>query len=137
VGAVAAGAPGGWPIAPATEFKGKPLLYPVGISDVKDVVGKEIDLKNLKEIPFFFFIGDKDENDSVPFRDSFSAENEKQIFESFGKTPVARWPHSQELYSANGLNATFKTYQGVAHEVTSEIREDVIAFFNKIAVPQR
>jgi hypothetical protein len=136
VAAVASGSPGGWPIAPSSEFKGKRLPYPVGIADTKELIGKEVDIKTLKNIPFYFFIGDKDENDSVPFLDSFSTEDEKLIFESFGKKPVERWPLSQVLYSGSGLNATFKTYPGVTHEVTLEVREDVIAFFSKVLTGQ-
>lgn len=133
VGAVSCGSPGGWPIAPVREFKGKALPYPVGISDTKEVAGSEVDLKLLKAIPFYFFIGDKDGNDSVPFRDSFTAEDEKLIFDLFGKTPVERWPSAEQLYRTSGMNAVFKTYKGVSHEVTSDIREDVVAFFNTIS----
>jgi hypothetical protein len=119
-------------LAPLTEFKEKSLPFPVGIADVKELSGKEVDLKAVKDVRFLFFIGDKDENDSVPFRDSFSEEDEKLIFEFFGKTPVSRWPKAEELYKKAGLSVVFKTYPGVAHETPAAVREDVIEFFNGI-----
>jgi hypothetical protein len=131
VAAAAVGSPGGWPIAPVSVFKGKALTYPVGVADLKNLIGKEIDLISLKKVSFFFFIGDKDENDSVTFRDSFSEEDEKIIMELFGKKPVDRWPRSEELYKSAAMRAVFKTYPGVPHEVNRSMREDVIDFFNK------
>jgi predicted esterase len=134
VAAVAVGAPGGWPIAPVSKFKETTLSYPVGISDVKELTGKEIDLKSLRKVSFFFFIGDRDENDSVTFRDSFSELDEQIVMRLFGKKPIERWPHANELYRDSGLQASFKTYPGIPHEVTRDMREDVIKFFNSVVV---
>lgn len=132
VAAAAVGAPGGWPISPVSKFKGKSLSYPVGISDVKDLVGKDIDLKRLKSVKFFFYMGEKDENDSVTFRDSFSSEDEKSVMELFGNKPVDRWPRAKDLYTDLGMHASFKIYPGVTHEVTRDMREDVIRFFGSV-----
>ncbi len=136
VAAAAVGAPGGWPIAPMGSHDGKPLRYPVGIQDVADLAGAQVDLKLLKKVQFFFYIGEKDENDSVTFRDSFSTDDEKLIFEFFGKKPVERWPHSEALYKKTDLRAVFKIYPGVAHETPFNVREDVISFFNGVSVDE-
>jgi predicted esterase len=132
VAAAAVGAPGGWPIAPVSKYKGQALSYPVGINDVKDLTGKEIDLKSLKSVSFFFYIGDKDENDSVTFRDSFSTGDEQIVMRLFGKKPVERWPRAKELYRDTGMQASFKIYPGIPHEVTRDMREDIIRFFDSV-----
>ena len=75
VKAAAIGSPGGWAIAPAAEFKGKTLRYPIGTSDFKTVAGEKLDLKNLRKVPLFIFLGDKDENDSVVFGDGYEEED--------------------------------------------------------------
>jgi dienelactone hydrolase len=127
--AAASGAPGGWPIAPAAEADGAALPYPVGIADVKSLAGEAVDLKAAKPVAFLFFLGEKDGNDSVPFRDSFSKADETLVFGLFGKTPVSRWKKAEELYRSAGMNARFALYPGVGHEVTKEMDEDVAKFF--------
>ncbi|HEX9961133.1 MAG TPA: hypothetical protein VGB00_09390 [Pyrinomonadaceae bacterium] len=131
VKAAAVGSPGGWAIAPVAVFKDKALRYPIGINDFKSISGKKLDLKNLRKVPLFIFLGDSDDNDSVVFRDSYEKEDEELIFELFGKTPVERWDDSKKLYRDNKLNAEFRLYPNVKHAVTKEMLDDIFAFFSK------
>lgn len=131
VKAAVIGSPGGWPIAPADKFKERTLRYPIGTSDLKTVAGRKLDLKTLRKVPLFIFIGDRDENDSVVFGDSYDEADKDLIFEIFGKTPVSRWEASRSLYKAAGLNAEFKLYPGVPHTVTPLMRDDIRAFLLK------
>jgi hypothetical protein len=131
VKAAVIGSPGGWPIAPIAEFNGRQLRYPIGIADFKTVAGNPLDLKKLRQVPLFIFIGDKDDNDSVPFGDSYDEQDKDLIFELFGKTPVSRWAQSESFYKKAGLNATFRSYPGVAHTVTPAMRDDIRAFLLK------
>lgn len=130
VAGVAIGAPGGWPLAPLKSFNEKLLTYPVGISDVEEITNEKIDFQNLKQVPFFFYLGEKDENDSVIFRDSYTKENEDLVFSSFGKKPVERWAIAEKIYKDAGLNAKFKLYKDLGHETSAGTRTDVIEFFN-------
>jgi dienelactone hydrolase len=129
VKAAAVGSPGGWPIAPVAEHRGKALRYPVGVADLEAVAGKPLDAKALAAVPLFVFMGDKDANDSVTFRDSYEEEDEKLISELFGKTPVARWAAAEKLYRDVLPKATFKLYPGAGHTVTPEMQKDLAAFF--------
>ncbi|HEV2802397.1 MAG TPA: hypothetical protein VGW12_18135 [Pyrinomonadaceae bacterium] len=133
VKAAVVGSPGGWAIAPVADFKEKPLRYPIGISDFKTVSGEKFDMENLRKVPLFVFLGDKDDNDSVVFRDSYEKEDEELIFALFGKTPVERWEISKKLYLDNKLNADFRLYPNVKHSITKEIFDDIFAFFSKHA----
>ena len=130
VKAAAIGSPGGWAIAPVETYKEKNLRYPIGTGDFKTVSGEKLDLEKLRKVPMFIFLGDKDENDSVVFGDSYEDEDKILIFELFGKTPVDRWEISKTLYSQAKLNAEFKLYPGVEHKVTKEMRDDIIKFFS-------
>jgi predicted esterase len=136
VAGVAIGAPGGWPIAPIGTYKGKPLPFPVGVSDVSELIGNSVNWDHLKKVHFFFFLGDKDENDSVIHRDSYTKEDEDLIFSNFGKKPVERWPVAERLYSEAGLNAHFKLYKDTGHETNQETRNDVVEFFKAIPIEQ-
>ena len=125
------GSPGGWAIAPVASFEAKTLRYPIGTGDFKIISGAKFDLKSLRKVPLFIFLGDKDENDSVTFRDSYEKEDEDLIFALFGKTPVERWEISKKLYQDNKLNADFRLYPNVKHALTKEIFDDIFAFFSK------
>lgn len=131
VKAAAVGSPGGWAIAPVASFKGKSLRYPIGAHDFRSISGKKFDRENLRKVPLFMFLGGEDDNDSVIFRDSYEKEDEELIFALFGKTPVERWEDAKELYRGSKLNAEFRLYPKVKHEVTKEMMEDILAFFSK------
>lgn len=129
----AAGSPGGWPIAPVA---GAGMTYPVGIADAAQLTGKKIDLAALRRVRFFFFLGAEDRNDSLPYRDSFSAADEATVMSRFGKTPAERWDRARELYERAGLHATFKLYPGVAHQVSPAMAADVEAAFRAALAPR-
>ena len=131
VKAAAIGSPGGWAIAPTGKFKEKALRYPIGTDDFKTVSGKRLDSKNLRKVPMLIYLGDKDDNDSLVFTDGYETEDKDLVFELFGKTPVERWEISKTLYAKAGLNAEFKLYPDVKHNVTKEILGDILAFFKK------
>ncbi|HVE56671.1 MAG TPA: hypothetical protein VNB22_07575 [Pyrinomonadaceae bacterium] len=131
VKAAAIGSPGGWAIAPVAVFKEKNLRYPIGVNDFKTVTGEKFDLKKAQKVPLFIFLGDKDDNDSVVFGDSYEDEDKNLIFELFGKTPVERWEISRTLYRQSKMNAEFKLYPNVKHTVTVEMRDDIRNFFLK------
>ena len=137
VKAAVVGSPGGWPIAPVAFFKEKKLRYPIGIDDFQLVSGKKIDMKSLRKVPLFMFMGSEDDNDSVVFRDSYEKEDEELIFALFGKTPVERWEISKNIYRDNKLNAEFRLYPNVKHEVRKEMIEDILAFFSKHSAPDK
>ena len=131
VKAAAIGSPGGWPIAPVEKYKDKTLRYPIGVADLKTVSGKKLDLKALRKVPLFVFLGDKDTNDSVPFGDSYDDEDRELINPLLGSTPVSRWEISKQLYRGAGLNVEFKLYPDVPHTVTPLMRDDIRTFLLK------
>jgi predicted esterase len=132
VAGVAIGAPGGWPIVPIDVYNNQKLNYPIGISDLQDITGIKINWDQLKKVPFFFYLGDKDTNDAVVFRDSYTKSDEELIFTNFGKTPVERWSLAEKIYNEAGMNAHFKLYKEVGHEIPPATRQDIIDFFNKL-----
>ncbi|MGZ3775134.1 MAG: alpha/beta hydrolase family protein [Pseudobdellovibrionaceae bacterium] len=132
VAAVALGAPGGWPIAPVKEFMGQKLNYPVGIADLDFLTNSQVNIKKVAKIPMYLFLGENDENDSVVFRDSYTKDDENQIFSFFGKKPVKRWSIAEKIYKDAGLNATFKLYPGIGHETNKVIHDDVTKFFKSV-----
>jgi hypothetical protein len=129
--AVAVGSPGGWPLAPVRSAAGELLPWPVGVSDVQALTGAPVDFTRLKQVAWYFYLGDHDENDAVVHRDSFSSEDEALIARRFGNKPVARWAAAEKLARGAGLKASFKLYPGASHSVTPEMAADVETFFHR------
>lgn len=126
VRAAAIGSPGGWPMAPVDTFQGETLPYPIGSAGLPD---GPLNRAALQKVDFFFFLGDQDTNDSVPYRDGYEEADQALIDRLFGKTPVARWPQAEKLYQ--GLNATFKLYPGVGHLTNEAMDRDIIDFLRR------
>jgi len=127
--AVAAASPGGWPIVPIARDGDLVLRYPVGIDDLKVLTGSVPSVPSLRQVAWLFVLGDLDTNDSVPYRDSFSRTDETLVFQHFGSSLTARWQEAERLYRHRGLNAKFKIFPGVAHEISPEMERDIAAFF--------
>jgi len=129
VQAAAFGSPGGWAIAPVSSWKGSPLPYPVGVADFKAVTGKSFRLHAAAKVPQFLFMGTADENDAVPYSDSFDKQSKDLIFDLFGSTLMARWPFTVKIYGQYLPNVQMKLYPGAKHEVTKAMVQDCEAFF--------
>lgn len=129
--AAAIGSPGGWPIAPVTDWRGHALPYPVGIADVEQITGQVISLDVLKSVPLFLFLGSADENDSVLFDDGYDENQRELVFALFGRSPVDRWEPASAIYEMAGMNAQFRLYPEVEHSVSPEMIADVISFFRQ------
>ncbi|MCV2371036.1 hypothetical protein [Roseateles oligotrophus] len=127
--ALASGSPGGWPLAPLARHEGAALNYPVGVADWTALTGEPLRLAALRSVAAFIYMGEQDENDSVVYRDSYSAADEKLVFAHFGATPLARWQTIQRLYAEQGLDARFTLYPGEAHRVTEQMNADIEGFF--------
>lgn len=131
VKAAVIGSPGGWPTAPVGEWEGERLTYPAGIADVADLVGKPVALDAVRKVPMLFFIGDRDDNDSVPYSDSYDDRERELVLDLFGATPVSRWAKAEDLYRAAGLKSEFRLVPGVAHAITFGELIDVRAFLKR------
>ena len=135
VKAAIVGAPGGWPIAPVADYRKKKLTFPAGIADLKEVSGKQFDLKAVKKVPLFMILGGEDSNDAVPMGDAYDPRESRLVIDLFGRTPVERFPSAEKLYRQAGLNAKFKLYPGTGHKMSAEMTNDQIAFIKKYALP--
>ncbi|MDP4175586.1 MAG: hypothetical protein Q8933_16545 [Bacteroidota bacterium] len=132
VKASAIGSPGGWPIVPVTKYKHKSLRYPIGIADFKKIAGKSINLSEIKKVKMYFFLGDKDNNDSVPYSDSYDDQDRQLIMKYFGPSLQKRWLVCDSLYHSIKLNnAKFVMYPNAEHKITTEMKSDLLKFFSK------
>ena len=128
-------APGGWPIVPVSTFHNRRLRYPVGIADLRQVSGHAFDAKAVARVPLLLLLGAEDTNDSVPYDDSYDPEDRAVVMQSFGPTPVSRWPAAEAIYRGTLPLATFRTYPGAGHEITNAMWAEIWAFLRSYATP--
>lgn len=113
---VAAGSPGGWPIAPTTHHDGEPLAYPAGIADVEALTGQPFDSVAYRALPQLVVMGTLDDNDALDFTDGWEAEASAQVERLFGPDPLSRWQMAGDLYRRAGARAEFVLVEGVGHD---------------------
>jgi hypothetical protein len=128
--AASIGSPGGWPMVPIAEWNNIQLTYPVGVGDFEVIIDKPFNLETFKKIPQFFYIGSEDDNDSVPYSDSYEPKECQIVMSLFGKTPISRWPRAKHIYENVAPGSNFVTYSGIGHS-SKYMRDDVVAFLEK------
>lgn len=132
--AVAAGGLGGLPILPLEEWKGEALTYPLGVADLDTISGRAFEAEAFRALPHLLLQGGADLNDSVPYRDSYTVEQERLVERHFGMVPPERVPQMRALYAKFGMaELTYELVPGVEHKVTPPMRETINAFFKRHA----
>ncbi len=128
--AVAAGSPGGWPIAPVAEVGGEPLPYPAGIADLEALTGAPFDSIAYRALPQLIYMGDLDDNDSVDFRDGWDETAAAQVDRLFGPDPLARWKEAETQYGRAGANVRFVLIPGAGHD-RKALQHLAVVFFKE------
>lgn len=133
--AVAAGSPGGWPIAPSILPASRDLPYPAGTADLEALTGAGFDVEAWRRLPQLLVMGDRDDNDSLDFGDGWDEDAAAQVDRRFGDEPQARWKAAQKLYAEAGANARFELVAGVGHDRRA-LQPLTTEFFRKVLAKQ-
>lgn len=129
---VTAGGLNGMPLLPLEEFNGQELPYHVGISDVEDITGEEVNLDALDETNQFLYMGAEDDNDTIGFGDAWTDESLEQLaLDVYGEDMIdERFPTSQEAYQAAGVDAQFRIYADAGHTPQPAF-DDIVEFHRR------
>ncbi len=113
-----------YPALPVKSFKGKELLFPVGVSDVKEVTGRDFNEKAWRKIPILLTNGAYDYND--PLNSVYGQEDGDLVLYVFGQGSIQnRWETARALLAQLAPNVQTHTYPKTEHE---PIQQDMIAF---------
>ncbi len=113
-----------YPALPVKVFKGKKLLFPVGVGDVKEITGRDFNEKAWRRIPILLTNGAYDYND--PLNSLFGQEDGDLVIYVFGRgTLQTRWETARSLLAQLAPNVQTHTYPKTEHE---PIQQDIIAF---------
>ena len=130
VRAVATGGVNSIPTFPTSRWNDTLMRYPVGIADVKEIADIDFDETAYKHVSQYIYMGALDNNDTVPYRDAYDEVDAELIKSLIGTEMMPeRWDVSQSIYKALGVPAQFVTYENAGHEITSEMIDDIVAFF--------
>ena len=131
VAATAAGGVNAMTILPLSSLQGYELNYHVGIADLKQIAGIDFNLPEFASVPQFYYMGAEDDNDALPYDDAYDDTQREIITDVLGDDMSVRWESCRTIYESQGIHAEFHTYPGVGHEITPEIKADVLSFFSK------
>ncbi len=117
------------PILPVEYLNKTKLIYHIGVAELKKLIGKEFDLDSYQKVPQYIFMGELDDNDTLPFDDAFNDEERKIVKNVLGIEMKKRWEIAKDVYKQNDINADLVMYRGIGHTVNEEIRDDILDFF--------
>ena len=133
VRAVAAGGINGLLMLPENSLEAEILNYPIGTSDMEAITGNAFQKEIFIKTPQFYFMGQLDDNDAVPYDDAFSQTEREQIFNLLGEQMLPeRWNNCSRLYQNAGVKARIRQYEGIGHKHPEEVKDDVVAFFKEV-----
>lgn len=130
---VAAGGLNGLLMLPSDTVKGKTLDFPIGTNDFELLTGKQFQTNLFKKVPQFYFMGELDENDAIPYRDAYNPNESETIYNLIGSDEMLpkRWEFCKAFYQDVGVNAKIKTYKKIGHEQPLQVKKDLVNFFRK------
>jgi len=133
VKAVAAGGVNGLLMLPFDTLNNEALNYPVGTNDLKTLTNRDFAKELFLKTPQFYYMGKLDENDAIPFSDAFSENEREQIYSLLGEQmQPERWNNCMRKYEEMNVNATFRTYDGIGHENSESIKNEITNFFKDV-----
>lgn len=127
--AISTGGINGMPILPIKEFEGLKLPFHIGVDEIERITGNSFDIEEYKKVAQYIYMGELDENDTLPYDDAFNDNEREIVIKVLGIDMKDRWKKSEEIYGKLKINAYFKTYSNTGHSISQEIEKDIINFF--------
>ncbi|HYF92701.1 MAG TPA: stalk domain-containing protein [Symbiobacteriaceae bacterium] len=128
VKAVASGATLDDMMLPLAEWKGQSLIFPIGVSDYREITGRSFDLQRHNQVARLIYMGEDDTNNTLPYNDCYG-EQERQIIRSlWGVEVLPRAKALIELYGQAGGQGIFVLDKGIQHGTSSQMIEYVKTF---------
>lgn len=117
---------------PLRTYQNETLIWPNGMGNTDCYCN--FDYECYKGVRQLFYMGDQDFNDDVPYDDSYTEEERRQIYRLFGEIAMPdRWNLYQRLVSELGLdNIVCKTNPGLGHRPGPEIRNYIVGFLKEV-----
>lgn len=133
VQAFAAGGTAGDISMPQDIINGGAVSWPLGISNIENLVGIPFNQEAYLKIPQFYFLGDNDlENYHLAEQCAAGSDIYCYWQKYWGDDLVTAFTNQCNYLQGLAENITCKKYPGVKHEFTSDMRNDVFNFFDSV-----
>ena len=129
VKAVASGAALDDMMLPLANHKGEKLIFPIGTSDYDSITGRAFDLEAHNQVAKLVYMGEDDENNTLPYPDCYGNEERRIITKLWGAEVLPRAKSLIELYDASGGQGMFIFDRGEKHGASRDIKEYMLEFF--------
>ncbi len=117
------------PMLPLSYYNDVPLIYPVGVQDVKQYAGRNFNKRAWLKVPILAVSGGDDYNDPLPYNHVYSDEERAVFYRLYGQGTVQdMWRLTREILSVYAPNVQTHTYPNLGHEA---VWEDEIEFLKK------
>ncbi len=111
---------------PLESLEGIPLIYPIGVYDFQEYLGKKFNKKAWLKIPMLVTNGEDDYNDPLPYSDVYGEEDRALTLKIYGEGTVQdRLQRVGEMITKYAPNIQWHVYPHVDH---APIHEDIITF---------
>ena len=117
------------PIIPSEKWDGIELPFHIGVANIDEIAGIRFNLEEYKKVAQYIYMGEIDDNDTLPFNDAFNEDERQIVIKILGSEMKKRWEKSKEIYNQFGIPAQMVMYKGVGHTITPEVENDIINFF--------
>ncbi len=131
VKAAAGGGVNALPILPVSKLDGETLRYPLGVADLREISGREFNLKNLLQVPQYIYMGYWDINDTTTYEDCWEKHDADLIARILGmKLMPDRWDIVKKIFASVNSEAQIVSYNSTGHTINPEIEDDLARFFD-------
>jgi pimeloyl-ACP methyl ester carboxylesterase len=138
VATVVAGGLNSFVILPVERLSDKPLVYPLGVSDLREVADRAFDEQAWRDVPQFLFMGALDENDAVDYDEAYSSMDRQTIHRLLGQRMIPdRWQACEDVYRSVKAPARFKTFVNLGHGTNRLVHQECAAFITEVTASVR
>ena len=129
VKAVASGGVNCMPIIPSEKWNGIGLPFHIGVANIDEIAGIQFNIEKYKKVAQYIYMGEIDDNDTLPYSDAFNEDERQIVMEALGDEMKERWEKSKMIYQHLDIPAQMVMYKGIGHRITLEVENDLIKFF--------
>lgn len=116
-------------VLPTASYKGKNLIFPIGVYDYKSITGKDFNLSSFNQVARLIHMGSEDDNNTLNYADCYGDDERKIIKSLFAEDVKTRANQLISAYKEVGGKGIFILDQGIGHSLSNQMKDYLITFF--------
>jgi len=116
-------------ILPLAQYRGRNLIFPIGVYDYERITGRQFSLARHNQVARLIHMGELDTFNVLPYGDCYGDHERQIITELWGVEILPRARKLIELYGQSGGKGMFILDRGQGHSESHAMQEYIIEFF--------